>query len=65
MPDQVHIISKAGTFTVKLNTAGQTIIDNSTMQSLDDGNKNFTGFVKGDTAMLAIDTIKNDELMTY
>lgn len=65
LPDQVHIVSKAGTFTVKLNTQGQTIIDNSTMEPLDGKNKNFTGFVKGDTAMLAIGTIKNNEMMTY
>ena len=65
LPHKVHIIFNAGTFTVKLNTAGQTIIDNSTMQSLDDSNENFTGFAKGDTAMLAIGTIKNHQLMTY
>lgn len=65
LPDRVHIVSKAGTFTVKLNTKGQTIIDNSTMESLDGKNKTFTGFVKGDTAMLAIGTIKNNEMMTY
>lgn len=65
LPDQLHIISKAGTFTVKLNTQAQTIIDNSTMESLDGKNKSFTGFVKGDTAMLAIGTIKNNEMMTY
>ncbi len=47
LPDLVHVISKAGTFTVKLNTKGQTIIDNSTMQSLDENNKKFSGFVKG------------------
>ncbi len=65
LPDQVHIVSKAGTYTVKLNTQGQTIIDNSTMESLDGKNKSFTGFVKGDTAMLAIGAIKNNEMMTY
>ncbi len=65
LPDQVHIVSKAGTFTVKLNAQGQTIIDNSTMQSFDERNKSFAGFVKGDTAMLAIGTIKNNEMMTY
>ncbi len=65
LPDLVHVISKAGTFTVKLNTKGKTIIDNSTMQSLDENNKGFLRFVKGDTAMLAIGTIKNNEMMTY
>jgi hypothetical protein len=65
LPDLVHVISKAGTFTAKLNTKGKTTIDNSTMQSLDENNKNFSGFVKGDTAMLAIGTIKNNEMMTY
>ena len=65
LPDLVHVISKAGTFTVKLNTKGNTVIDNSTMQSLDENNKKFLGFVKGDTAMLAIGTIKNNEMMTY
>lgn len=65
LPDQVHIISKAGTFTIKLNINAQTILDNSTMQSLDEKNKPFTGFIKGDTAILAIGTIKNNEMMTY
>jgi hypothetical protein len=65
LPDQVFIISKAGTFTIKLNTQGKTIIDNPTMQSLDEKNKSFKGFIKGDTAMLSIGTIKNNEMMTY
>ena len=41
LPDRVHIISKAGTFTVKHNTKGHTIIDGSTMQSLNEKNKFF------------------------
>lgn len=64
LPDQVQITSKAGTFTVKLNT-GQTIIDNSTMESLEGKNKSFTGFIKGETVMLAIGTLKYNEMMTY
>lgn len=65
LPDQLQITSKAGTFTVKLNTKGQTIIDNSTMESLEGKNKSFTGFIKGETVMLAIGTLKYNEMMTY
>ena len=65
LPDQLHIISKSGTFTVKLNPTGKTIIDNSTMQSLDDPKINFESFISGDTALLGIGTLKNNEMMTY
>ena len=65
LPDQLHIISKSGTFTIKLNSKGKTIIDNSTMQSLDDPKINFTSFIRGDTALLGIGTLKNNEMMTY
>ena len=68
-PDMIHVISKAGTFVVNLNAKGETIVDNTSMHSLDENNKVFTGFIKGDTAILAIGTLNLDkgisEMMTY
>ncbi len=64
LPDQVHIMSQAGLFTVKLNAQGQTIIDNSTMKSISGNKIHFRGFVKSDTAMLFIGTKKNNVMET-
>jgi hypothetical protein len=65
LPDKVSILAKGGTFTTKLNTVGETVFDNSTLESSDDKNKKFTGFVQGDTAMLVIGSIKNNEMISY
>jgi hypothetical protein len=65
MPDVVNVLSKAGKFTVNLNLNGQTLIDSTTLQSLDGDNKKFSGFIKGEKVILAIGTNKNNEMMTY
>lgn len=68
-PDAIFIICKAGTYIIELNTASVAHINKSTMQSLDPGNKEFTGFVKDDTPILAIGTLKvksnQAEMLTY
>ena len=65
MPDVINVLSKAGKFTVNLNPNGQTLIDSTTLLSLDGDNKKFSGFIKGDKVILAIGTNKNNEMITY
>jgi hypothetical protein len=60
-PDAIFIICKAGSYMIKPNFSGITIIDKSTMESLDEKDKKFGGFEKGDTAILAIGTLRNND----
>ena len=65
LPDVAFILSKGGLFAIELNPNEQTTFDSTTMQSIDQENKAFSGFIRGDTVILAIGTIKNDEMKTY
>ena len=68
-PDLLFIVSKSGNFAVELNIAGETVVDRSTMQSLDNPKKKFKEFDKGDTPILGIGTLKIQDgkanMMTY
>ena len=68
-PDAIFIVCKSGNFIVELNISGVTIVDNSTMSSLDDLSKKFNEFQKGDTPILGIGTLnlKNGkaQMLTY
>jgi hypothetical protein len=57
-PDAIFIVAKSGNYMVELNVSGETIIDNSTMISLDNPKKKFKEFEKGDTPILGIGTLK-------
>ena len=57
-PDAIFIVAKSGNYMVDLNTSGETLVDKSTMQSLDTPRKKFKGFEKGDTPILGIGTLK-------
>ena len=57
-PDAIFIVAKSGNYIVELNVTGETIVDNSTMISLDSPQKKFTGFETGDTPILGIGTLK-------
>lgn len=57
-PDVIFIIAKSGSYMVELNVTGETLIDESTMHSLDNPKKDFKNFEKGDTPLLGIGTLK-------
>ena len=57
-PDAIFIVSKAGNFMVPLNINGETIVDKSTMKSIDNPKKIFNLFEKSDTPILGIGTLK-------
>lgn len=57
-PDAIFIVAKAGTYIVNLNDTGETIVDRSTMRSLDKPKKKFTLFEKADTPIIGIGTLK-------
>ncbi len=65
LPNLAYIMSQAGIFAVNLNNQGQTIIDQSTIELVVGKSKKFTGFRKGETAMLVIGQMINNELVTY
>ena len=56
--DAVFIVSKSGNYMIELNVKGETIVDNATMISLENPKKKFKAFVKGDTPILGIGTLK-------
>jgi hypothetical protein len=57
-PDAIFIIAKSGKYIVELNTAGETVVDKTTMQSLDYPKRKFKGFEKDDTPIIGIGTLK-------
>jgi hypothetical protein len=57
-PDAIFIVAKSGNYMVDLNISGETIVDKSTMQSVDHPKKKFEAFEKGDTPILGIGTLK-------
>jgi hypothetical protein len=68
-PDQIFLISKAGNYSVDLNSHGETVVDSTTMYDLDRKNMIFPGFTEGDTVVFAIGAFKSNkrkiEMMTY
>jgi len=66
-PDLIFIISKGGKYKIVLNIHGKTIIDSSTMVSLEGKGYDFHGFEKGDTPIIAIGTLKpgTAEMLAY
>ena len=68
-PDAIFIVSKSGTYSVKLHITSSTTVDRSTMLSLDNPKKEFRDFQKNDTLLLAIGTLKKSngkaEMATY
>jgi hypothetical protein len=57
-PDAIFIVAKSGNYIIELNVTGETLVDKSTMQSLDNPPKKFSVFEKGDTPILGIGTLK-------
>lgn len=68
-PDALFIVSRSGNYVVELNITGGTVVDSSTMYSLDNPKKEFKGFEKGDTPILGIGTLKIEDgkasMVTY
>lgn len=56
-PDAIFIVARSGNYFVELNTNGETIVDASTMNSLDNPKKKFKKFEKGDTPIFGIGTL--------
>ena len=57
-PDAIFIVAKSGNYLIELNVKGKTLVDKSTMHSLDNPKKEFKRFEKGDTPILGIGTLK-------
>lgn len=57
-PDAIFIVAKSGNYMVKLNVVDETLVDKSTMQSLDNPKRKFNKFEEGDTPILGIGTLK-------
>lgn len=57
-PDAIFIVAKSGNYMVKLNVVDETLVDKSTMQSLDNPKRKFNKFEEGDTPILGIGTFK-------
>ena len=60
-PDAIFIVTKSGNYMVDLNILGETIVNKSTMRSVDIPRKTFEGFEKGDTPILGIGTLKTHD----
>ena len=59
-PEYIFIISSPGKFLVKLNLRGETVIDRSTMHSIEENGKEFSGFIQGDKIIIAIGSLKQN-----
>ena len=64
-PDLIFIVAKAGKYKIPINLNGPTLIDKNTMISLEGLGKNFSGFEKDDTPIIAIGTmLPGDDIHT-
>ena len=67
--DLLFINSESGSYTVKLNLKGETVIDSTSMTSFTLNNKPFTGFIKGETLKFGIGFLNSNttpkEIVAY
>jgi hypothetical protein len=67
-PDRIHLLAKGGFYEIVLNPKGETIIDATTADIMK-ADRPFSGFIRSDTAYLAIGTLKHENgaarMMTY
>ena len=57
-PDAIFIVCKAGNYMVAFNRTKVTTVDKTTMTCIDQKDKIFTGFERGDTPIIAIGTLE-------